>query len=129
MRKITFFRLHARKCSTTAETTYVAGPFSSTLIAAIMPRTMSKHVEDGEQLLAWGVRHKTVVGHDDRELWFFVGLSVIWIVCGSGSYAVAASFSETRVCELVRGLLRCIRANGNALASGLPFFLSWFEYF
>ena len=37
MRKITFFRLHARKCSTTAETTYVAGPFSSTLIAAIMP--------------------------------------------------------------------------------------------
>ena len=53
---------------------------------------------------------------------------MMWIVCGSGSYAVAAPISETRVGELVCGLLRCIRANGNALASALPFFLSWFEY-
>ena len=35
------FPPHASKCSTTADTTYVADPFSSTLIAAIMPRAMS----------------------------------------------------------------------------------------
>ena len=88
----TFFRLPARKCSTTAETTYEAGPSSSTLIAA------------------WCVLQTAVVGHNDRELWFFVGLSVMWIVCGSGSQAVAAPISETRVGELMCGLLRCIRA-------------------
>ena len=41
MQKTTIFRLHGRKCSTTAKTTSDAGPFSSTLIAAIMSRTMS----------------------------------------------------------------------------------------
>ena len=53
--------------------------------------------------------HKTVVGHDDRELWFFVWLSVMWIICGSGSHAVAAPVAETRVRELVSGFLSCIR--------------------
>ena len=41
IRRTTFLRPHARRCSTTAETAYVAGPFSITLIAAIMPRAMS----------------------------------------------------------------------------------------
>ena len=39
-----------------------------------------QHVQDGEQLLSRCVLHETVVGHDDRELWFFVWLSVMWIV-------------------------------------------------
>ena len=51
----------------------------------------------------------------------------MWIVCGSGSRAVAAPVAETRVRELVRGFLRCIRTDVNALASGFPLFLSWFE--
>ena len=67
---------------------------------------------------------QTRVDHDDRELWFFVWSSVMWIVCGSGSHAVAAPDAETRVHELVRGLLRCIWTDGNALTSGFPVFLS-----
>ena len=57
-----------------------------------------QHAQDREQLLAWCVLHKAVVGHDDGELWFFVWMSVMWIVCGSGSHAVAARGSETCVC-------------------------------
>ena len=87
-----------------------------------------QHVQDCEQLLAWCVLHETSAGHDVRELWFFVWLSVMWIVCGSGSHAAAAPVLETCECELVRGLLRCIRTDRNTLASGIPLFLSWFEY-
>ena len=119
MRKITFFRRHARKCSTTAETTFVAGHFSSTLIAAIIPRAMSSTSKMLKNSLPGAFLRKTEVGHDDRELKFFVGLYVMRIGCGSGSYAVAAPVSETRVCEPLRGLLRHIRTDGNALASGL----------
>ena len=81
-----------------------------------------EHVQDCEQLFAWCVLHKAAVGYDDGELWFFVWLSVMWTVCGSGSYAVAAPISGACVwvCELARGLLRCIRTDGNALTSGFP---------
>ena len=70
-----------------------------------------------------------VVGHDDRELWFFVWLSVMW---GRLRLWLArsscTSFENLCVCELVRGFPCCIRTDGNALASGLPLFLGWFEY-
>ena len=47
----------------------------------------------------------------------FVWLSVVWIVSSSGSHAEAAAVSETRMGELVRGLLRWLWTNWDALSS------------
>ena len=46
----------------------------------------------------------------------FVWSSVIWIVRSSGSHAVAAPVSATRVRDLVRGLLRWIWTKWNTLS-------------
>ena len=78
-----------------------------------------QHVQEGEQLLAWCDLHKTVVGHDDRELWLFV-----WIVSSSCSHAVAAPVTETLVRNLVRSFLCRIWTNWDALSSNFPFLLS-----
>ena len=47
----------------------------------------------------------------------FVWLSVMWIISSSGSHTIAAPVSETRVRELVRGLIRWIWTNWDALSS------------
>ena len=83
-----------------------------------MPRTTS--VQDREQFTARCILHTAVLRHDDRKLWLFVWLSVVWIVCSSGSHAVAAPVAETRVREVVRGLLRWIWTNWDVLSSGFP---------
>ena len=49
-------------------------------------------------------------------LFLAVPPSVMWIASSSGSDAVAAPVSEPRVRELVRGLLRWIWTNWNALS-------------
>ena len=79
------------------------------------------NVKNREEFTARCILHKAVVRHDNRELWLIVWLSVMWIVCGSGSHAVAAPVAVTRVREHVRGFLRCIRTDGNALSSGFSF--------
>ena len=80
----TFLRFHVRKCSTTAETTYVPGSFHLHTDCCHHAESNFQHAQDGEQLLSPCVLHGTVVGHDDRELWIFVLSSVKWIVCGFG---------------------------------------------
>ena len=103
----------ARKCSTTAETPYLDADCRH------HAKSIVDHVQDREQLLARCILHET-----SR---FLVGLPVVWIVGGSSAYAVAASVAETRVGELVRGLLRYTRTDGNALATGFLLLLSWSE--
>ena len=82
-----------------------------------------QHIQGREQFTARCILQESVI----RELWFFVWLAVMWIVCDSDSHAADAPVAETRVRELVRGLLRCIWTDWNALSSGIPLRVSWFE--
>ena len=93
MRKITFFPLHARKCSTTAETTYAPGPFSSTLISAIMPMAMSSIPKNENNSLPGASCAKQQSAMMIGNSGSLYGLSVMGIVCGSGSHAIAAASS------------------------------------
>ena len=81
----------------TADTTNVAGLFSSTADRRHHAKNDVDHVQDREQLLARCILNITAVVHDDQEVGFLVWLPVVWIVGSSGTHAATAPGAETRV--------------------------------